>query len=336
MYDTQIKALFASISSKIAKPSQGFFESHIDQTITVENLINFLIKQGLLHNVCRPLRTEADLDPNQTISAHEAHETSNPVNISHNQSNVAPASAADHDLTPEELEQKLVEEERIRQEEESKYDCPDNQVKLSQVIFFIEKYYNETSCLANKVRDISDDDINRDHKIFKITAKHYLNIKGVELVLHEFKEILLEISILISSRASQLEEGQKPKVRAQLKKFIDEFILTGQDFSQYKKSQPPRVWPQSFKSTCKKLADEKKRKEEEEKQKQSDAIQQKEKNLMSLEDFDAPMTNETLDQHHFSHSPDQEEQAIIQGGAPELSDDDVELEDDEDVSGDDY
>lgn len=96
---------------------------------------------------------------------------------------------------------------------------------------FIEKYYNESSCLFNKVKDISDEDLNKDHKIFKITSKHYLNIKGVELVLHEFKEILLEISLFINMKSQQTEEGQKPKVRAQLKKFIDEFILTGQDFS---------------------------------------------------------------------------------------------------------
>lgn len=114
-----MKQLFASISAKIAKPSQGFFESHIDQTITVENLVNFLIKQGLLHNVCRPWRDENSYllgnDTNQTMSAHENHETSQHQNTSqsqapahqtsHNQSNTAPSAAADaHELTPEELE----------------------------------------------------------------------------------------------------------------------------------------------------------------------------------------------------------------------------------------
>jgi len=45
---------------------------------------------------------------------------------------------------------------------------------------------------------------------------------------------------------------------------------------------------------------------------------------MSNEDFDAPESLETLDQH-LNTSPIFEEQPIIQGGAPELSDDDEEL-----------
>ena len=192
---------------------------------------------------------------------------------------------------------------------------------------FAEKYFNESNTLASKIRDIPEDDINRDHKIHKITAKHYLNIKGVELVLHEFKEILLELSIYMNSKGQPSEEGQKPKIRAQLKKFIDDFILVGQDFSQYKTKLPPRVWPQSYKNTCKKLADEKKRKEEEERKKHEKEIQDRETILMSQEDFDAPHSQETLDQHHFSSSPVFEEQAIVQGGAPELSDDDDELDD---------
>lgn len=54
MYEQQIADLFKNISSKIAKPTQGFFETHIDQTITIENLINFLNKQDLIFNVRKP------------------------------------------------------------------------------------------------------------------------------------------------------------------------------------------------------------------------------------------------------------------------------------------
>jgi hypothetical protein len=103
----------------------------------------------------------------------------------------------------------------------------------------------------------------------------------------------------------------------------------------YRALLPPRVWPMSFKNTCKRLTDEKKRKEDEEKMKQDKINQEREVTLMTQEDLDAPASSDALD--HFSNSPDFEEQAVIQGGAQqELSDDDEDLDDDEDVSGDDY
>ena len=44
---------------------------HIDQTITVENLANFLKKKGLIFNVCRPLREAPSVEEHK--ESHEEH-----------------------------------------------------------------------------------------------------------------------------------------------------------------------------------------------------------------------------------------------------------------------
>ena len=62
--------------------------------------------------------------------------------------------------------------------------------------------------------------------MFKIANSHYLNIKGVELIFHEFKEAIIEIALQIKGK--QVEEGGKLKVRAMLKKFIDENIINNE------------------------------------------------------------------------------------------------------------
>jgi len=42
MYGDNLEKLFTNIATQKAKPTAGFFEIHIDQTITVDNLVNFL------------------------------------------------------------------------------------------------------------------------------------------------------------------------------------------------------------------------------------------------------------------------------------------------------
>jgi len=76
MFEAQIDELFRNISSKIAKPTQGFFEMHIDQTITIENLVNFLKKKSLLFTECRPWR-EADnsLHEEEKLTSEGNHES---------------------------------------------------------------------------------------------------------------------------------------------------------------------------------------------------------------------------------------------------------------------
>jgi len=133
--------------------------------------------------------------------------------------------------------------------------------------------------------NILEDDINRDHKLFKISSNHYLNIKGVELIFHEFKEIIIELALKIKGR--QVEEGGKLKVRAMLKKFIDESIIINEGI-QLTTQLPPWFWPVSYKNLSKKLQDEKKAKEEAEKYKKEKDKQDKEIALMSKEDKDAP------------------------------------------------
>ena len=51
--------------------------------------------------------------------------------------------------------------------------------------------------LANS---IAPDDYNSQYNVHKLTNRYYMHIKGSELIMHEFKEIMLEISILIKEK----------------------------------------------------------------------------------------------------------------------------------------
>lgn len=117
-----------------------------------------------------------------------------------------------------------------------KYICPDDKVTMFDLIMAIEKYYDDQKSIKSLASNISEDDINRDNKLFKISNNHYLNIKGVELIFHEFKEIIIELALKIKGK--QVEEGGKLKVRAMLKKFIDESIINNEGISLTQKLPP--------------------------------------------------------------------------------------------------
>ena len=71
---------------------------------------------------------------------------------------------------------------------------------MFDLISIIEKYYDDQKSIKSMSSNIHEDDINRDHKLFKISNNHYLNIKGVELIFHEFKEIIIELALKIKGR----------------------------------------------------------------------------------------------------------------------------------------
>jgi len=217
-------------------------------------LVSFL-KKNLIFNLCWPLWEERQEDP-------------------------TPEEPEDPVLAEEKWVQRE-EEEKARLEEELKYKCPDEQVTLYEVISFIEKYYDETKSIKN--HNISDDDINRDHKLYKMANLHYLHIKGVELILHEFKEIIVELALWIKGRS--VEEGAKLKVRAMLKKFIDESIMKNEGFVFHQK-QPERYWPASYKNLSKRVQDEKKAKQDAERRLWEKEKQDYEISLMAKEDID--------------------------------------------------
>lgn len=146
---------------------------------------------------------------------------------------------------------KLEEEAKFKAEEEAKYTCPEGKVELFEVILAIEKYYNEEKCLSTKIKAFEGDELNRQHYVSKAAAKHYLEIKGVELIFTEFKEILFELAFYIKGNP----EDEKPKIRAMVKKFLDECIFNGESAESLKDKIPQRVWPVSYKNECKQLAE---------------------------------------------------------------------------------
>lgn len=129
----------------------------------------------------------------------------------------------------------------------------------------------------------------------KLANRYYVQIKGSELIMHEFKEILLNISVLLKEKT--MDTSGKPKVRSLLKKFIEESLIKRYGAfkeldaarARDKENKVSRQWPDSYKDKLIKerkeaerikQAEEKKRREEQERQ-------QRELELMRIEDTPA-------------------------------------------------
>lgn len=111
-----------------------------------------------------------------------------------------------------------------------------------------------------------------------ILSAHLLYIKGVELVYHEFKELLLELALRLKDKV----DAAPGKLRSLVKKFLDELFLKrlrplikfdmGHKVSGSNgaPSLGTRSWPESQKDQTIKEIMEVRRKEEEEEKKKRD------------------------------------------------------------------
>lgn len=277
MFETEINELFTKIATRKAKPVAGMFECYIDQTITIGDLVNFLKQKEILFNVCRPFRKEEESVVEETKQEGEGEEEE--------KEEAPPAEEGEGD---EEAKRKAEEEEQKRKEqeaEEAKYTCPADRVTLTDLFLIIEKYFTSGDELREKLKKLPRDELNKENYQYKETSTHYMYMKGVELTLFEFKEIMLELALLIKGR--EVEEGEKPKIRAMLKKFLEDQVFKG-DYSPSNPSQskPPRVWPISHKEKLirEKREAEEKRAAEEAKQKEEQERQEREIAAMSSED----------------------------------------------------
>ena len=143
-------------------------------------------------------------------------------------------------------------------------------VTIQQLIGFAEKYYTRESTLEGKLaRARSEEDKRR------VFATHLMNVKGVELIYFELKEVLLEVALFLREQA---DPGKAPKIGSVMKKFLEEQLFANFGFAEpapsaedKKRKMPPRVWPQSEKDKAirireeehrKMLAEEEKRREE--------------------------------------------------------------------------
>lgn len=197
MYGNQIPDLFRSISTKKSKPVLGFFELHVDQTITVENLVKFLKKKGILFNVCPKMKDPPSEEPEQP-SKQEGEGEGEGEEEAAPQEEAAPEGEGEGDEEAKKKAEEEAEKIRLVEEEEAKYRCPDDMVNMTELLFIVERYYNEESRLETSLaKNIKDHDYNKEYKTYKATANHYLQMRGVEMILFEFKEILLSLALLI-------------------------------------------------------------------------------------------------------------------------------------------
>lgn len=249
MLEKELEDLFNSISKKNPKPVFGV----IDRTIDVEDLVKFLNRIEILWN-----ETPKKLDKPSEEPAHKeepVHET--PAEEKHDSKNLNETSKSkpgDKSKIIKPEEDKHEEPEHLEDEKTSHHEeansgdsCPSDRITLVELINIIEKYYNPKKTLAAMVESkISASDYNKEYKVHKLANRYYVHIKGSELILHEFKEILLEISILIKNKN---DDSGKPKIRSMLKKFIEETLLKRHNaFTQIPISKgAPRTWPDSHK-----------------------------------------------------------------------------------------
>lgn len=278
MLDKELNDLFNSISKKDGKPVFGV----IDRTIEVEDLVRFLKKIELLWNETPPQKEKPETDEAPKEAEVEGEDTK----AQEDQNESAKSKAADlsKSMKKEEVEHVEGEGEKVEPPvvDDPVQQCPTNKISLLELVNIIEKYYNPRKTLAALIESkIDPEDYNKEYNIHKLTNRYYMHIRGSELIMHEFKEILLEISMLLKSKTE--DESGKPKVRSMLKKFIEESLLKRvgafediqKGTSLLSKTSAGRTWPDSHKDKLigerkeaerVRQAEEKKRKEEEEKQ----------------------------------------------------------------------
>ena len=298
MLDKEVIELFNDISKKDGKPVFGV----IDRTIEIEDLIKFFKKVEILWNETPPQREkpiEEPEEPKQEAEGEADEEKEQQEDEKLNET--SKSKAADKSKSKIETSEVVKEGEgegdapvEEPEEKSEEFKCPDDMISLRELIHIIEKYYNPEKTLAALIRSsINQDDYNKEYNIHKLTNRYYMHIKGSELILHEFKEILLEISILLKEKKD--DGSGKSKVRSMLKKFIEESLLKRYEpFKSIAKgaaliTPTPTIWPDSHKDELIKQrkeaerirqAEEKKRKEEQERQ-------ERELELMRAEDTPA-------------------------------------------------
>ena len=283
MLEKELIELFNNISKRKAKPSFGV----IDKTIDVEDLVRFLARVEVLWNETPKQKEMKDPSHNKTEQVVQEHHEE----IKHDSKNLNETSkskAGDKSKIITKVDEEKIEpppaheeKEEIEQESTEVDSCPPDRISLVELISIIEKYYNPTKTLARVIDNIHPEDPNREYNIHKLTNRYYVQIKGSELILHEFKEILLDISILLKEKT--MDTSGKQKVRSLLKRFIEESLIKRyaafKDIdaakAKIKETKITRQWPDSYKDKLIKerkeaerikQAEEKKRKEEEEKQ----------------------------------------------------------------------
>lgn len=339
MLDNEINGLFNAISKKDAKPVFGV----IDRTIDVEDLVRFLKRIELLWN---ETPSQRDLSAEQEASKHheEVHEKiEEPKQNDTNKSKIIDKSKLGKLEEEKHHEEEKTEEHHPKVEDAVPQVCPPDKITLTELIHIIEKYYNPKKTLASLIQSkIDQNDINSEYNTHKLTNRYYMHIKGSELIMHEFKEILLEISNLLKSKVED-GAGAKPKVRSVLKKFIEDTLIrrwsafkavdAGRE--KLKATTQKRKWPDSHKDRLigERREAERVRQEEERKRREEEARQQLELDQMRVEDTPA-LSAEQLEE--FKRQQELEEKlrkeqeeadALDEEDEDELDDDEVDDED---------
>jgi hypothetical protein len=213
MLDKEINELFNSISKKDGKPVFGV----IDRTIEVEDLVRFLKRIELLWN---ETPTVKDLSSEQEPAKQPEEipeKVEEPKLNDTNKSKIIDKSKIGKLEEEKHTEEEKIEEPEPKVEEAVSHVCPPHMITLAELIFIIEKYYNPKKTLASLIQNkIDTNDINCEYNTHKLTNRYYMHIKGAELIMNEFKEILLEISTLLKSKVEDTSSA-KPKVRSVLK-----------------------------------------------------------------------------------------------------------------------
>lgn len=278
MLDNELNELFNFISKKDGKPVFGV----IDRTIEVEDLVRFLKKIELLWNETPPHKDKPSEGGEKKQHEPEPHV----IEKQPDPNETAKSKPGDKSkVNAEEAKKEVVEEHHEVKEDHPKmqdavYECPTDRITLLELINIIEKYYNPNKRLVSVISSkIPADDHNREYNVHKLTNRYYMHIKGSELIIHEFKEILLEISMLLKNKVDP--DASNPGIRSGLKKFIEKTLLRRfaafKDIEKGRSLLPTicRKWPDSHKDRlieerkeAKRLheAAEAKRKEEEQKQ----------------------------------------------------------------------
>jgi hypothetical protein len=315
----------------------------IDKTIEVEDLIMFFKKIDLLWNETPPQKEkpqeseakEGEGDEGEGAQAegeNNTQEKSKAVDKSQTKEEQPPAEA--------EGEQANEDEEGVDDQSEL-HECPVDKITLKELLDIIEKYYNPKAKLSYVIeKEIDRNDYNKEYNTHKLVNKYYMHTRGSELIMFEFKEILLEIALLLKDKKEAGNAAGKPKIRAMLKRFFlqDTVLKRSSAFKDQQVGAPMRppslVWPDSEKDIL-----IKKRKEEErlrilaeKKKKEEEERQQRELELMAAEDHPVLSPEEIEELRKKQEEEEARLKQMEQEAAEEEDDDELDDDDDEEVN----
>ncbi|CAI2383119.1 unnamed protein product [Moneuplotes crassus] len=337
MLGSEINFLFDSISKKDGKAVFGV----IDKTIEVEDLVQFCKRIDLLWNETPPQKDKPEEPKEDSPEAEGEGEGDHEADKDASKSKQIDKSKITKSNEEEKKEEGEGEgEEAPEDQPEAEFKCPDDKISLLELIRIIEKYYNPRKTLQAIIQEkIDPDDYNKEYNIHKLTNRYYMHIKGSEMIQYEFKEILIEISMLLKSKVE--EPSGKLKVRSTLKRFIEEILL--KRYAAFSKL-PRKVqtfnttqqWPDSYKDQLikERTEAEKIRQKEERKLKEMQEKEARELELMRQEDTPALSSEEI--QELMRQKELEERLKKEQEEADALDEDeDEDLDDDEDIDEDD-